>query len=372
VAHANVTPARDAERVGRLLDLPEVAALVATLDRLRWTGRRGYPTRAMVGMCLVKSLYAIPVWTRVVALVRDHAALRELLGCAPTEWACYRFARKLRQHNALLQACLDAVLAGLRDATPGMGDVLAGDGSDLPAYANGQRRLTKNGPLRERYADPDASWGHRSAVGTRKGGGFYGYKVHAIIDTATELPVAWHVATARDAEQPYVPALLDRTLARGFRPSVVTFDKGYDGHAVYDAVTARGASPVIPLIRTARVQRGEHRDPECQHGTWTFAGRDDKRRATKWRCPTGECQPGSLRLPYDRLHTAIPRNSARWGDLYRKRTAVERGFGRLKDEWAMLPLRVRRIERVRLHVDLTMLTMLAAALDARRRPAVAA
>ncbi len=31
----------------------------------------------------------------------------------------------------------------------------------------------------------------------------------------------------------------------------------------------------------------------CRHGVWTFAGADFKRRATKWRCPTGECQPAS-------------------------------------------------------------------------------
>jgi hypothetical protein len=42
--------------------------------------------------------------------------------------------------------------------------------------------------------------------------------------------------------------------------------------------------------------------------------------------------------------------------------AVEREFGRLKNEWATLPLRVRRIYRVRLHVDLTILAQLASAL----------
>jgi hypothetical protein len=46
--------------------------------------------------------------------------------------------------------------------------------------------------------------------------------------------------------------------------------------------------------------------------------------------------------------------------------AVEREFGRLKNEWAMLPLRVRRIYRIRLHVDLTILGQLATALIATR------
>jgi hypothetical protein len=39
-----------------------------------------------------------------------------------------------------------------------------------------------------------------------------------------------------------------------------------------------------------------------------------------------------------------------------------REFGVLKYHWAMLPLRVRRVYRVRLHVDLTILAQLASAL----------
>ncbi len=68
----------------------------------------------------------------------------------------------------------------------------------------------------------------------------------------------------------------------------------------------------------------------------------------------------------DRLHPLVPRESARWLKLYRRRASVERAFGRLKHEWAMLPVRVRGLERVRLHVDLTMLAPLASALATAR------
>jgi len=58
--------------------------------------------------------------------------------------------------------------------------------------------------------------------------------------------------------------------------------------------------------------------------------------------------------------------------LYRQRGAVEREFGRLKHEWGLGPLRVRRIERVRLHTDLTILAQLASALAAARTVPLAA
>ncbi len=134
-----------------------------------------------------------------------------MIGAAPSQWACYRFAVKLREHSDALADCLDAVLASLRDHLPGLGRDVAIDDSDLPAYANGQRFKSKNGPEREpdEYSDPDATWGHRSAVSTRKGGGYYGYKIHAAVDVATGLPLAWSTETASRSEQTLALPLLD-------------------------------------------------------------------------------------------------------------------------------------------------------------------
>ena len=58
--------------------------------------------------------------------------------------------------------------------------------------------------------------------------------------------------------------------------------------------------------------------------------------------------------------------------LYRSRGAVEREFGRLKHEWALLPVRIRDLDRVRLHADLTVLAKLACRLASERALALAA
>jgi hypothetical protein len=355
-----------------LLDSPEVAEFVAELDALRWTGRKGYGSRTLVGACLVKSLYALPTWTRTARLIDEHQALAEAIGGTPSEWACYRFTVKLREHSTALAACLDRIAASLTDELPDYGRDLAIDASDLPAYANGQRFLRKGGPARERFSDEDASWGHRSAVSTRRGGGFYGYKIQAAVCARTELPVAWQIATARDHEASYALPLLDSALARGIQPETCVMEKGYDTGPIHDGCEARGIRPIIPLKETTGVKRGEHRPPSCEHGVWTFAGADFKRKATKWRCPSGECSPASVWIKADRLHPLIPRETKRWGDLYRGRGAVERTFGRLKNEYGLKPLRVRGSERVALHADLTMLAQLAQALSRARAVALAA
>lgn len=369
MASPNVAGASASAQVAALLDSPEIGQLIGALEATRWTGRPGYPIRTMVGLCLVKSLYALPTWTKVVALVADHWRLQRVLGCEgdpPSKWAAYRFGAKLRENGDKLERCIDAVVEGLKAKLPRYGTDLAIDASDMPAYANGQRYLSKGGKERERFSDPDASWGHRSAVSTRKGGGFYGYRLHAAVCSATDLPVAWSVETARDHETRFVAPLLDTAKRRGAMAATAALDKGYDIGRVHAECAERDCLPIIPLRQTPDVKRGDHEPPSCSHGTWKFAGSDRKRGAGKWRCPTGECAPASTWIAASRLHPLIPRESKRWKAAYRKRAAVEREFGRLKHSFGLKPLRVRGLDRVRLHADLTILTKLSCALARAR------
>lgn len=70
--------------------------------------------------------------------------------------------------------------------------------------------------------------------------------------------------------------------------------------------------------------------------------------------------------------TPIPYGSDEWKRLYRGRAAVEREFGRLKHDYGLAPLRVRGLERVQLHADLTMLARLGQALLRARAVPLAA
>ncbi len=382
MASQNVALRRDglAESVATFLDSPELRDLIAELDGLQWTGRKGYGARALLGACLVKSVYAIPTWSRTAALIAEHAALQVALGDThPSVYAMYRFATKLRENRPALDACFTALAASLRRELPEYGVDVAIDSSDLPAYANGQRFLTKNGPERERYSDPDASWGHRSAVSTRKGGGFYGYKLHGAVCAVTGLPLAWKVETARNADAPLALPLLDATLALGFRPETCAMDKGYDSGPIHDGCEERDCRPIVAQIKHAKSRT--HDDvPTCKHGRWVFAGADFKRNQTKWRCPEAAaaskgqlkiaCSPASAWIKADRRNPLIPRSTKRFGDLYRGRSAVEREFGRLKHEYGLAPLRVRGIEKVALHADLCILARLAQALARARARAV--
>jgi hypothetical protein len=260
---------------------------------------------------------------------------------------------------------------GLYEENVDIGRRVAVDATDMRAHASGHE-TDRHGNERT-LSDPDASWGHRSAVSTRKGGSFYGYKIHIVACVSTGFPLAWSVRSANEAESRFALGLLKAARDRGFRITTAIMDKAYDSETIHHGCMELGIAPVIPMRATGPVKRGAAEPRHCAHGRWIFAGADYQRRATKWRCPgcpTDQCSPASTWVKADRLHPLIPRDSKRFKDLYWERTAIEREFANLKEHWSLVPLRVRGLDRVRLHADLTILARLVSALVRARTAAL--
>lgn len=344
-----------ASLVAEILDSPEIEDFISKIDALRLTGRKGYGTRALVGGCLIMHLDGRITWTRTSRAIAGSESLAAACGGAPSQWACYRFARKLRDHPLLRCELINALQKALRDRLPRYGtQTVAVDATDLPAYANGHRTLWKDGPERQRYSDPDASWGHRSAVSTRAGGSFYGYKLHALVCAETELPIAWIVEPSRTSETTMLDPLLRQTKHRGFTPKRIVGDKAYAGEPQHEVCRNHR---VVPLFNLPRLPEGKKRPdptPTCPHGPMLWKGSDTSgsRWRTKWACPTAECATPTRWIEGTRENPIIPRGSDRWKKIYPKRQAVERVFARLKNDYGLQPLRIRTLERVRLHTDM--------------------
>lgn len=86
----------------------------------------------------------------------------------------------------------------------------------------------------------------------------------------------------------------------------------------------------------------------------------------KWVCPSGTCETPTRWIEGTRMNPLIPRGSERWKKLYSKRQSIERVFGRLKHDYGLQPLRIRGLERVRLHTDMTLIAQLASRLAQER------
>jgi hypothetical protein len=353
--------------VGEILGTPEIEGLIQELEAARITGRRGYGPRTHLGATFAKNLYALPTWSATASLIAEHGELQAVIGGKPSVHSLYRFRKRLCiDQRSILDAAISRLHTALREQFPALGCEIAGDATDLVAWSNGMRYLWKGGPERARYSDEDASWGHRSAVSTRKGGSYFGHKLHVLVDVPAELPLAWEVRTGADNESPIAMKLLDAIIANGFEPRSLALDKGYDSNANHDGCEARGLRPIIAMNprTTKRDDENPYKLPKCGCGIWIHHGTDYKRKRAQYRCPSGK--HGQTWLKPSRLHTLVPRGSRKWLKLYSGRTAVERVHARLKDRYGLTPLRVRGLERVALHVDLTMLVVLASRLARAR------
>lgn len=217
------------------------------------------------------------------------------------------------------------MIASLHVEMPNLGEHVAIDGSDLPAYANGQRFLLNYSPERQVFSDPDASWGTVRPSAPARAAASTGTRCTRSL-TPTRAFLSWGVATA---------------LTRRFRSC----------RACWTSSRATASVPPSPsqtrdttLVRSTTV-RGPRRPPrgpsagDAVRQGWQGCPAElrarhlDVRRfrrkagAANYRCPSGECFPAAVWIKADRLHTLIPRESDRWKAIYRTRTGVEREFG---------------------------------------------
>jgi hypothetical protein len=149
---------------------------------------------------------------------------------------------------------------------------------------------------------------------------------------------------------------------------ICAMDGGYDSRSVHEACIESDCVPIMPLMKQTEAT-GRADPPTCEHGPRKPSGVERKRRTLKWRCSAGLCK--DIRIKASREQPLIPYKSPRWRKLYERRSAVERENGRLKDDWGLNNVRVRRRERVQLHVDLCILARLTTALVGARHAAVA-
>ena len=382
--------------VGILEALPAEKLLIA-LEQEHWTGRKGYSVRGMWAVLIAGLINQCHTLADVVRLLNRDKETRLICGFSkdnmPGEDALSRFLKKLVKHATLLDEFISDLVTKLRELLPGFGARLAVDSTDILAYANGYR---------ERPADRDARWGAKKkgnskskgkAEGEKKGEKkepevyyWFGYKLHLVIDALYELPLAFILTAANEADTTYLKPLLQKARVdqEKLRPEMVITDKGYDSQEnntfVYKDCKA---TPIIPIRERKDAQLPDicnaKGTPLCSCGlAMVYWGRDGN--YLKYRCPhalgKAECKSRFrctsspygyvLKLPIAedvRRHPPVPRESKKWERLYKMRTAVERVNSRVKGLLGLGDITLRGIKKVTVRSALSLLIMLAAAVS---------
>ena len=389
---------KDNNRLLKVLEALPSEKLLIALEQEHWTGRKGYSVRGMWAALIAGLINQCHTLADVVRLLKRDKETRLICGFSkdkmPGEDALSRFLKKLVKHAALFDEFIQDIVNQLRELLPGFGAKLAVDSTDILAYANGNR---------EHPADKDAEWGAKKkgnskakdkTEGEKKKGEkkepevyyWFGYKLHLVIDALYELPLAFILTPANEADTTYLKPLLQKAKVdqEQTRSEVVITDKGYDSQEnntyVYKDCKA---TPIIPIRERKGAQLPDicnaKGTPLCSCGlAMVYWGRDGK--YLKYRCPyvlgKAECKSRFrctsspygyvLKLPITediRRHPPVPRESKKWERLYKMRTAVERVNSRVKDTLGLNNITVRGIARVTVRSALSLLVMLAAAVS---------
>jgi len=404
------------DRLHLVLETIDAEKLLMAIEADTPAGPRGYPARALWSALIAGVVHRLPTIAELIRNLDTNPHLRLVCGMidgngVPSAATFSRFLRRLVKHEALLDECIDDLVRRFAALAPGFGESVAVDSTDVHAYSRGKKQGA---------SDPDASWGAkgskegrskgRKGKGEGKGGKteggkkkkkdkedrywWFGYKVHLLVDTKYEVPIAAKVGTAKENDTNYLRPLLDERdrLLPAVSLKVCVADTGYDSTENIKAVTRREALPIIPLN-----PGGEKAPPGitntlgtplCTTGfPMTFWGRDGS--YLKYRCPqeatglfscladhkgTDRCslspygQVVKLNMKDDpRRYVPVPRETKKWKRLYKRRSAVERVNSRLKESLLLDDLRVRGMPKVRVRIGLNLLVMLAIAVGMAER-----
>ena len=333
-------------------------------------------------------------------------------GPTPSEATFSRFFRDLSETPLLLELFQDFVKKGCEMGHIG-NEAAAVDGSHIHAYVTPPKPLKKK--EKEALSPPQAktreeessaascSSGHsphpinsvndlptEPAWGAKRnpqGNVFYwyGYKIHIVLDTKSELPVAFRVVSANIHDKTvFLPLLKDlMETSPGVRFKYYIADEAYDSQDIYTILRNEfEAQAIIPLNTRGAKEPPPGFDfngtPVCTAGLqMVYWGSDGER--NKFRCPeaAGKCRcPLQIECsdsPYGlTVHCTIDddprrfshphRGTRHYEELKRKRSAVERFNGRAKVHLKMDSLTVQGFSKVTAHMALMCIAMIAGTL----------
>jgi len=413
----NIDVQSDLRRLEFVLEALPDEKLMQKLEQRRGRGRDDYPVRAVWN-----SLIAAVVFEheKVESLRRElmrNGELRQVCGfdlhlgsaAVPTARAYSSFLKSLFKYTDEIEAMFDQLVQNLTQLLPDFGKCLAVDSKAISSFSTRKSKHTKADGRR----DLDADWGRKEYKGVHKDGKswkkltkWFGYKLHLVVDSTYEIPVAFNLTRASKSDQKNLLPLIEKIEQTHpqlvERAEHISADRGYDSEehnrTLLDDYDTK---PIIDIrhmwkdpdqTRTLFPGRADNIVYD-QDGTifcvcpktdqlyqMTYNGFEKNRGTLKYRCPAKalglECKGQKLceksaskygrvvRVPLSldrRLFVPVPRSSYKWRREYKKRTAIERVNSRLDVSFGFEKHTIRGIKKMRLKVSVALVIMLALA-----------
>lgn len=427
-----IDAASDLDRLRLVLEALPDEPFVSFLEKRRDRGRDDYPIRPTWNALIAGIVFQHKDAASLLRELWRNAELRELCGfdaskggaAVPTQDAFGRFLKLVIDHREQLLTIFHRLLDELAKLLPDLGRKMAGDSKAIPSFGRPVSDETKQEEEEEgkkdRRRDSDADWGKKTYRGKRADGtswekvvSWFGYKLHLLVDSAYELPLAFRLTKASAGDAPELLPLVDQLAQQ--HPAVAerweepgaecAADKGYDSTEnnaeLYDD---HNITPVID--KRTLWQDGEKTRPlsadRADHFVYDeagrvycicpvtgeqrdlfFAGFERDRGTLKYRCPAAacglqcrgrkECERQAavgpfgrvIRIPLQldrRIFTPIARPTPKWEKVYDRRTSVERVNSRIDQVFQFERHTIRGQAKMETRITLALIVILAMAL----------
>lgn len=213
--------------------------LMQILEKQRGKGIDDYPVRAMWNSILAGVVYQHPSIESLRRELSRNGQLRLMCGFyekpVPPAWIYTRFLKKLFDNKEIVEKMFNELVKEISKALPDFGKDLAIDSKAIESLSKHENKNKKTDGRR----DTEADWGRKEYRGQRQDGTmwekivkWFGYKLHLIVESNYELPVAYSVTKASIADIKEASELIQKLNKKHKeiiqRWETLQADKGYD------------------------------------------------------------------------------------------------------------------------------------------------
>jgi len=277
--------------------IPEDELLKAL--KIYYAGRIGYTYRVLWRTYVAMTVLNLPSFATLIRTLRNNPYVAQACGiispdAIPSKFAYSRFLHKLQEpcNFILVKNIMRGLTRECYQTFPSFGKSVAIDATDLKAWSNG---------CKTHKSDRDAGW----VIKTDSNGKCkftWGYKMHLMVDTTYELPIAVNITKGNTADIRQATPLLSQahTTYSKFHPQYVICDAAYSSGELRKAIKKNFKTH--PIIRAPKTHK-------------------------KW----------------------LPEQTVEWQLIFNRRTAIERVFGRMKNHRRLNNITVRHRRKVTIH-----------------------
>jgi len=345
-------------------------------------GPKGFSYVSLLNALIAMQIDKIPTVKALVTRLKTDPVLRvtcgfESIGKTPSQATFSRFIEKLSNTN-ILEKTFNRMVSRAKSLGLIDGNHVSIDATKLDAFEHAvpKSKIPENNPNFPNWGAKQDTNGNMIK--------WFGWKMHAIVDTSSSIPLAYIITPANVADMAMAMPLMDKLKKdydNLFKPSYYIMDTGYDTPAIYQHTLNKfGGQAIIPINwRNTKVPpegvnwKGQlvcsmnypYVNGGNDNGTIRLlcahaCGKANCIMGSNWCSSAKSGYVGKVRIKDNPRFISYPlRGTEAWDTLYNERTSVERFFGDGKENYALNNIRVAGLKKVRVFIDLACISILA-------------